>query len=137
MNSLFSHFQSLSSMNEASITQSLIRALGKELPGSVIFKHFDVSTDGIPDISVTWGKRTVWLELKWDEGETRPTQLVTMMRLGHVGLAFYVRFGYENTCPLTWVWEPKAAIGRTLPNHDVRAVAHYIREQIRGTYESN
>ena len=88
-------------MNEAVIVGNIIQhltvALGRR---AVILKHNDRVTAGVPDISVTCGGRTTWLEVKllrdWDEPlgalkkKFNALQLATMRLLAENGRALYV-----------------------------------------------
>jgi hypothetical protein len=51
-------------MNEALLTGALVRTF-RTLPGAVVFKHADLSTAGIPDISVSWKGKISWWETKY------------------------------------------------------------------------
>jgi len=51
-------------MTEATVCTSLRAALLRLLPGAIIYKHHDLSTKGIPDLSVNWHDRTAWIEVK-------------------------------------------------------------------------
>ena len=51
-------------MNESQFKAAVCKSIRKQLPGAVVFRHEDRLTAGIPDISVTWHGRTVWLEAK-------------------------------------------------------------------------
>ncbi len=121
-------------MNEATVTRSTMRALEEVMPGGVGFKHFDVATDGVPDITWTWNKRTCWLELKYDRGEVRATQVVTMRRLAQMGLAFYVSFDYDgNGAPETFVWDPRFKEPQSslrIEGHHYVSVAQFVRNQM-------
>lgn len=86
-------------MNEAQVVRRLVAALKVRLPGAVIFKHADMVTAGIPDISVTWRGKVDWLEVKYlKAGETIFTarrkfdkrQLVQCERLEAQGACRYV-----------------------------------------------
>jgi hypothetical protein len=52
-------------MNESNIVQKTIKDLKRLLPGAVIHKHNDLSTAGIPDISINYRMRTTWVEVKY------------------------------------------------------------------------
>lgn len=79
---------------ESHISRTLVRRLRIALPNAVVFKHNDASTAGIPDISVTYKRRTLWLEVKRGHHfNDRTSQHVTMLRLGAVGMAYYVLYG--------------------------------------------
>jgi len=83
-------------MKESGITSRLVKVIPSVMPGAIVFKHFDVSTDGIPDLSVTWGRKTLWAEIKYMNGLTREVQVVTMKRLAQMGRAWYVRFTVDT-----------------------------------------
>ncbi len=87
-------------MKEGEVNRRLVKALRKELPGAVVFKHADQITAGVPDISVTWRRRTAWVEVKViRQGKTfqsRGLQDMMMHRLSLAGHAFYVVY-YEKT----------------------------------------
>lgn len=94
-------------MNEATLVSSLTHLLRKELTYSVVFKHRDESTSGMPDISVTWHGKTTWLEVKFLNPKLidRGIQKLTMLKLAKAGSAFYVL--YDNTINVTCVVQPK------------------------------
>lgn len=103
-------------MNEASMTRDIIRDLRKAFPRAVIFKHHDLSTAGIPDMSVTFNNLTHWIELKFfKNNETKSTidkhfdrlQLATMRLLERQGPAFYL-IGMQRRAVGTAlaVWSP-------------------------------
>ena len=57
---------------EATRTRSFLTKL-QATPGAVVTKYNDRSTSGIPDASVTWGGRTIWMEFKHrTAGDDRP-----------------------------------------------------------------
>jgi hypothetical protein len=51
-------------MNEAAITRDLKDFLISKNGGGPVIKHSDQSTLGLPDLSVTGAKQTVWIEVK-------------------------------------------------------------------------
>lgn len=51
-------------MTESHFTRKLLRALRRTLPKSVIFKHADLFTAGVPDFSATFQGCTTWVEVK-------------------------------------------------------------------------
>lgn len=59
-------------MTEAVVVRKILNILKKQMPKARIFKHNDLSTAGIPDISITWGQKlTTWVEVKLlDDNET-------------------------------------------------------------------
>lgn len=105
-------------MQERDLVRDIIEAVQKRLPRAVILKHNDMTTAGIPDISVTsrYGmepeKRTTWIEVKLlKEKETLSTirqhfdklQLTTLRLLANEGHAHYI-VGYflkPPPCQLT------------------------------------
>ncbi len=50
-------------MTEATVTRDIIDFLKSHLPG-IVWKHNDMRTAGIPDLSVTTGGATWWFEVK-------------------------------------------------------------------------
>ena len=79
-------------MNEKTLVSGLVANLRTELPGSTVFKHADLVTAGIPDISVTWSGWTSWLEVKYANPSFEVTgiQKLTMRRLAAQGLAWFI-----------------------------------------------
>jgi hypothetical protein len=51
-------------MKEGDFTRQFVKELRTILPGSVVFKHADTLTGGIPDLSITWQGHTTWVEVK-------------------------------------------------------------------------
>jgi len=94
-------------MNEATVVRAIVDHLRERLPGAVVFKHNDRITAGIPDVSVTYGGRTTWLEVKligsWNDSPSSlmkkfdALQLATMLRLAdaRAGQAYYL-VAYEG-----------------------------------------
>lgn len=58
------------------------------MPGATTFRHEDKITGGIPDISVSLNRRTVWLETKDQELKTTGLQYENLKRLK----GFYIIF---------------------------------------------
>lgn len=69
--------------NEASLKGKLVELIKKELHGSVVFRHEDRFTAGVPDISITWENYTTWLEVKHmkPKFKSRGIQSVTTLQL--------------------------------------------------------
>jgi hypothetical protein len=86
-------------MTEASLKSDLVRLLRHELLGSIVFRHEDKLTSGIPDISVTWRGMTVWLEAKFLNPSfySKGIQTLTLRRLASAGHCFYVLYRKEGT----------------------------------------
>lgn len=74
-------------MTEATLKQSLVACLKNRLPGAVVFRHEDRFRAGIPDISVTWGHHTSWLEVKYAAPRIRAREFqdVTLRDLARHG----------------------------------------------------
>lgn len=87
-------------MKEAVAVKRFSKVLAEAMPGCVIFKHYDLVTAGIPDLSVTWNRKTCWLEVKVDDYHPSPIQRVVMNRLHQHGLAFFVHFYTGNRVEL-------------------------------------
>lgn len=96
-------------MKEVDLVLALVRKLAEKLPGAVVFKHADTMTAGIPDISVTWGGVTTWLEVKYANPriEHQEAQALIMARLRVIGRAYYVIYD-----------EPTRTIRVTAPGDD-------------------
>lgn len=61
-------------MNEAAIVAKIRVEVKKRFPSAVFFKHQDLTTGGIPDISVSYAKQVTWIEVKLlKEKETAST----------------------------------------------------------------
>ena len=78
-------------MTEATLKSALVRQL-KLIPYSLVLRHEDKITSGIPDISFTRGGRTTWWECKFANPsfKSKGIQDLTMKKLGRFGLAFYI-----------------------------------------------
>lgn len=137
--------------SETDLVQALVPALEFVLPKSIVFKHKDGATAGIPDISISW-KRTQWLEVKATEKADRiehhkywGLQLLTCRRLEHVSrnCLFVIYFkvnGVQSTsvylphwlsdkCEITGV--PEAAF----PGYDHHGVAQFLKERINRDHQ--
>lgn len=51
-------------MNESSVSSPFMKQLRERLPGAVVLKHSDTSMVGLPDCSVSYRGKTIWLEFK-------------------------------------------------------------------------
>lgn len=83
-------------MKESVYSNGLVKMLRSRLPGSVVFKHADALTAGIPDISVTWNGRTTWLEVKVGRIVGRGVQALTIQRLALAGRCWYVVYSGKS-----------------------------------------
>jgi len=79
-------------MTEATVKAGLVRAIKAEMGGCVVFRHEDVFTAGVPDISVTWHRRTLWVEVKLGRGRLSGAQNLALMRLGRQSMAVCVNY---------------------------------------------
>lgn len=81
-------------MNEKFLTGKLIAEFNRSLNGAVVLKHTDQFTSGVPDLSVTWGGATTWIEVKVvRRGHGilgRGAQTLTMQQMERAGSALYV-----------------------------------------------
>jgi len=66
--------------NEARSKAELVKKL-KRIPYLVVLRHEDEFTAGIPDISISLGDRTLWLEIKRVPYKLRELQHYTLQRL--------------------------------------------------------
>ena len=125
-------------MNEATLLSRLAKTCKDRMPGCVVFKHFDVATDGMPDLSITWGKCTIWVEGKYDRGRVRATQAITMWRLGQVGLAFFVSFNFEKGIPVTLIRPGNSSEDYTVKfeKHDMSKVVDFFVSRVLETRRS-
>lgn len=107
-------------MTESSVSSKFQADLRKALPGCEVIKHADKSMIGMVDASVTFNKKTIWMEYKYirpatggvrwrdfmHEGlwepktvaMTSPTQYATACRLATAG----------HCCYLFWVLDHEA-----------------------------
>jgi len=94
--------------NESVLKSKMMIAIKLGLPGFIAFRHEDVRSVGIPDLSLTGNGRTSWWEAKYDDDDgfkSTGIQELTMCRLARHGHARYI------------VWENKKNIRRTLIVH--------------------
>jgi len=69
-------------VKETQARAKLVKALRETLPeGTVVLRHEDIRTAGIPDISVSFGDRTVWIEVKAEPFKLKGIQHETLRRL--------------------------------------------------------
>jgi hypothetical protein len=99
-------------VTEATLKTELCTYLEKRFPRSVVIRHEDLikSRAGVPDISFTWNKSTVWIEGKL----ARPRivtkykiQTFTMMRLAYTSHAIYVIWAEQRGERKTFVCKPR------------------------------
>jgi hypothetical protein len=85
-------------MNEAGYKQRLVDHLRKDVKIGVVLRHEDRFVKGHPDISITYGGHTAWVEYKvcetedwrdWRSWMDNLPQLETLFQLEAHGRAFY------------------------------------------------
>lgn len=86
-------------MNERTVKTKIIKGLEARMPGCVIYAHADIGTSGIPDLSISYNKKTIWLEIKNFPAPGPPLslikkkfdalQLAQLLRLAARAHAFY------------------------------------------------
>ena len=95
-------------MTEAQISQKIRAEIKKQAPNAVVIKHNDRIVRGVPDLSVTIGGRTTWIEVKYiRKGETPArqrkhfdqVQLYQALRLEREGRCIYF-IAYESSMGL-------------------------------------
>jgi hypothetical protein len=108
-------------VNESSVSSPFMKQLRAALPGAVVVKHHDASMIGLPDCSVHWGFRVMWLEFKllvpglrggWFKPEKvatdSPVQHQMMCRLGQQCHAAWYVFWVKKSKRIV-VWDPLRA----------------------------
>lgn len=93
-------------MKEKDLVRHLQKALEEAMPGCVIFKIADTITSGIPDLAITWGGSTIWLEVKYANPGLidRKVQRHVMRRMASNGDAWYVI--YNESTKETFIVHP-------------------------------
>ena len=96
-------------MTEAALKGDLVKRFRTRLPAAVILRHEDRFTHGIPDISITYGKRTIWLEVKLADPNftSKGIQDLTMLRLANAGFGWFVVYWTKNKEKRTYIVDPK------------------------------
>jgi hypothetical protein len=91
----------LARQSEADVTTVLLKLMHARFPGSVVIKHSDKATTGIPDASVTWNARTLWIEVKLADPSFTSTGLqeLTCARLARAGRCTYVIYRRDALGP--------------------------------------
>lgn len=69
-------------MNESSCSSKFQTDLRKALPGCEVIKHADKSLIGMVDASVTFNKKTVWIEYKYIKPATKGVQWRPFLKEG-------------------------------------------------------
>jgi hypothetical protein len=97
------------SKKEAVLKSDFVTKCKQHMRGAVVFRHEDVRTAGIPDMSITWNNMTSWWEAKHATPRFASTgiQELTLSRLAANGFARYLIW-YETakTPKQTWIVHP-------------------------------
>lgn len=97
-------------MREGKLKSDLVNRLRARLHGAVVLRHEDEATAGVPDISITHKRRTVWIEVKFANPRVRGKDIQKHIarQLELVGHCFYVIY-YMNAYDeeKTFVVNPK------------------------------
>lgn len=101
-------------MNESSVTAPFIKKLREAIPDAEIIKTHDVSTIGIPDLSITYAGREFKLEFKlwtplhsWD-GSPHTVPVEKIAAKSPVQLALMKRYAKAASFALYMVWVRKS-----------------------------
>ena len=125
--------------NESKLKAALALRIRKHLPNAKVFCHEDMLTHGIPDISITYANRVVWLELK-HVTDTKPfkssgIQLVTCLQLAHAATCWYIIYDeIQNRTLITHPQQIKTGQWRdhrtSFLGFDHDSVAQFIEERL-------
>lgn len=114
-------------MTERTYTTRLVKRLRQAFPNAVVIKHADNFTGGVPDLSVTLGGRTWWVEVKVGDEladclrhvTTLQRRTMNQLHLASHGHAYYT-FGVKGTH--TYLDLLANAALQVLPSSDLVAV---------------
>jgi hypothetical protein len=139
-------------MNESRVSTKFQTLLRQALPEAVVVKHADRSMIGMVDASVTYNKKTIWLEYKyvapktagvawrpflhdgvWDPlsvASASPTQLEMAKRLAIAGHCYYLFWVLDHTALRMKIkhvvlWDPINGGQTVFPDTDA-VVRHFI-----------
>lgn len=139
-------------MNESTVSSAFQKKLREALPEAVVVKHADKSMIGMVDASVTYNKKTLWLEYKFIGPNTKgvtadfmrdgswnpeavasasPTQYAMAQRLATSGYCFYFFWVIDHTAVRKkvthiLVWHPNGKFTSLLKNND--DAVRYVRD---------
>lgn len=123
-------------MTENELLASCLIVLRAELPQMgtgvlpVILKHNDGLTSGVPDVSITWRKKTSWWEfkhgpkIKW----AHKLQQLTCRRLAAIGICYVVLYEekFEHDSKHTCILTPDEVLVEAVEGFDHRFVLDYV-----------
>lgn len=99
-------------MTERTLTTKLMATLKRGLRGTLILKHSDRWTNGIPDLSVSYLGSTFWFEIKFLRRGRKLTEIIdgTQTLVCHqlentTGRCWFVV--YEEHPKRTSIWQPR------------------------------
>lgn len=83
-------------MDESTLKGTVCGLARRRAPRSKLFRHEDVFSSGVPDVSFTGGRKTSWWEFKYARPKLRSREIqdLSMLELDEFGIAFYVVY-YE------------------------------------------
>lgn len=88
----------------------------------VILRHEDHYTAGVPDVSISFNNRTLWLEIKFDRLRSRGIQRETLRRLK----GYFVSYRRDKIVNVISVVSSIETITTTGFGHDV--VIDFVRD---------
>lgn len=132
-------------MNESTVSSKFQADLRKALPGCEVIKHADKSMIGLPDASITFNKRTIWVEYKlvvprvdgsWDHEKiaaASPTQFQRCKNLAQVGHCIYLFWVVDHAAlrkrvGYVVVWNP--VMGWTEKFYQPSQVVEFFRDAL-------
>jgi hypothetical protein len=78
-------------MTEATYQGSLIRKLKRKFPGCVVLKNDSAYIQGIPDLTLLWGRHWATLEVKLDEKAARqPNQEYYVTQMNDMSFSAFI-----------------------------------------------
>ena len=111
-------------MSEAQVKAQLTAKLKKIFPMMVVLRHEDHFTAGIPDTSISFNCRTLWLEIKFGELRSRAIQRETLRRLK----GYFVTYRRDKIVEITTAYQTENITATGL-GHDV--VIEFVRDWFR------
>lgn len=123
-------------MTEAKLQARLLRALRTKFLNFVVFKHSELISTGVPDISVNGRGQTTWLEVKVGRPgfNAKGLQTEVLLRLERAGCRiFYVVYREGRAGRSTEVWRPRDLTTgealRSAPGFDHGLVVDFLEHE--------
>ena len=103
-------------MTEKELKDGFVRVFRTLVPAAVVLRHEDKNTAGIPDISITYRGRTVWIEVKYADPffDGRGLQKLTCLRLAVQGICWYLVYENRKGYRRTFFLQPKDVVEDTI-----------------------